>query len=804
MGRPRRDLSVGRLAFWAPAPVMLASAPHAGLPCPVAVARQLSPAPAGARITVLNAALADQIAAGEVVERPASVVKELVENAVDAGATRVDVELVDGGLTAIRVIDNGAGIHPEDLPVAIMRHGTSKVRGPEDLVDIQTLGFRGEALASMAAVAHLSLRSRQRDAAVGAEIRTVPGETPKPSPVGMPTGTQVEIRGLFANVPARRKFMRSEATEVGHCSETLLRIALVNPTVHLTLRHGRRELLNLAAGTLDVRVAQVLERRASGPFFAFSGEEDQIHLSGWLADPTRGSGGRSGLYIVTRRRVVRERNISQILGQALGEALQAKSPIGCLIVEPPPATVDVNVHPQKSEIRFSDPQRVYAAVRRILAEELPRAPWSPGGLSVTEDMSSGGGRASPSDVPPELPSEMGAASATGEAIGRWAATRPEPEALSVRGPEASSPRGGASASRRGGAGPTAAGSHVPRGAGPRTDSGPALGERRAVADQARARASSGATASPAVTASDAGPAARPASAAQDAGPAATGGGGPGRGYRLSTRALDLGYSAHKREVRAAASELRGTREFEVPIQMDPPRRGIGPLFAGVAMPVDEEIDVEEAEEAEEAECGQGAERPLPRLLTCLPGPVAIYLDPASAGDEPSEATLLAIDLRALRSHLVFRRLMRDLKASRALAVQGLLQPVVVRRPADDVRLCADAKQELLDLGVDLDAFGDDAVVVRGVPAHLRSCLDDADVTDLIARVIPWLRLRSSDRQRAEPQALLTAIAATAGAHDPAPRLAKRWIAELVEGGESLDEVPGVRRWTASTLLGGGG
>ena len=771
----------------------------------MAVARQLSPAPEGARITVLNAALADQIAAGEVVERPASVVKELVENAVDAGATRVDVELVDGGLTAIRVIDNGGGIHPEDLPVAIMRHGTSKVRGPEDLVDIQTLGFRGEALASMAAVAHLSLRSRQRDAAVGAEIRTVPGETPTPSPVGMPTGTQVEIRGLFANVPARRKFMRSEATEVGHCSETLLRIALVNPTVHLTLRHGRRELLNLAAGTLDVRVAQVLERRASGPFFAFSGEEDQIQLSGWLADPTRGSGGRSGLYIVTRRRVVRERNISQILGQALGEALQAKSPIGCLIVEPPPATVDVNVHPQKSEIRFSDPQRVYAAVRRILAAELPRAPWSPGSGADPENISSGAG-GSPA---PRAPADGGA----GEAIGRWAAARPEPEEVSVRGAEESPSRAGAAAPRRrGAAGPAAVSSDdAPRVGGRGIDCEQGLREIRQAAAEARAGFSGGAP--PSSPTSAEAQAAGPASVAQDAGSAMSGeaagaasGGGSGRGYRLSTRALDLSYSAHKREVRAAASELRGTRDYEAPVQVDPPRPGIGPLFAGVAMPLHDELEDEPEveDDAVEVEADEGAERPLPRLLTCLPGPVAIYLDPATRGDEPGEATLLAIDLRALRSHLVFRRLMRDLKASRALAVQGLLQPVVVRCPTGDVRLCADAKQELLDLGVDLDAFGDDAVVVRGVPAHLRSCLDDADITDLIARVIPWLRLRSSDRKRAEPQALLNAIAATAGAQDPAPRLAKRWIAELVEGGESLDEVPGVRRWTASTLLGGGG
>ncbi len=245
----------------------------------------------------------------------------------------------------------------------------------------------------------------------------------------------------------------------------------------------------------------------------------------------------------------------------------------------------------------------------------------------------------------------------------------------------------------------------------------------------------------------------------------------------------------------------------MPLPIEPSRPVIGPLFADIPMPLEDDVEFERDFEAEDDNhldhsaadpSEEVAGRVLPRLLTCLPGPVAIYLDPAASAGEPS---LLAIDLRALRSHLVLGRLMRDLKASRSLAVQRLLQPVVVACPADDVRLCIEGKEELLGLGVDLDAFGGDAVVVRGVPAHLRTCLEDADVIDLIARVIPWLRLRSSDRQRAEPQALLSAMAASA-ARDPAARLAKRWIAELVEAGESLDEVPGVRRWTAAALLGG--
>ena len=298
------------------------------------------------RIVRLNQALADQIAAGEVVERPASVVKELVENSIDAGALRVDIELEDGGLTCIRVRDNGRGIHPDDLPLTIVRHATSKLGGPEDLVEIQTLGFRGEALASVAAVAHLCVRSRQADAEVGVELRSVPADEPRLSPAGMAVGTQVEIRGLFASVPARRKFLRSEATEVGHCSEAVIRMALVHPEVHFTLRHGRRELLNLRPGTEDERVQQLLRRRGRGPFFFLEGEDEGVRVRAWLSSPEAAARGRSAAFIVVRRRVVRERSISQIINQAYGDALPAgKSPIACVMVEPPRTTVDVRVGP---------------------------------------------------------------------------------------------------------------------------------------------------------------------------------------------------------------------------------------------------------------------------------------------------------------------------------------------------------------------------------------------------------------------------------------------------------------------------
>ncbi len=366
-----------------------------------------------ARIALLSPLAIDQIAAGEVVERPASVVKELVDNAIDAGSSRVDVELEEGGLGLIAVRDNGRGIHPDDLLLAVTRHATSKLRDPSELTDIGTLGFRGEALASIAAVARLDLRSRQPGAAVGTHLHARPGEPPRMSPAGMPVGTQVEVHGLFASLPARRKFMRAEATEVGQCSEILLRLAIVHPEVHVTLRHGKRELLNLPRGTLDQRVAQVLARRVSGPLFAFAGEEDGVGVQLWLPAPEAAGRGRGGPYIVVRRRVVRERSVAQIVAQAYGLSGEASA---CVIIEPPRASVDVNVHPQKSEIRFSDPQRVYAAVRRLLAAAMAAAPWAGRVGGVSEPLREPGR--------PDEPPQGVAALASPEGLGERAASLP--------------------------------------------------------------------------------------------------------------------------------------------------------------------------------------------------------------------------------------------------------------------------------------------------------------------------------------------------------------------------------------------
>jgi len=720
------------------------------------------PLPAAlARIALLSPLAIDQIAAGEVVERPASVVKELVDNAIDAGSSRVDVELEEGGLGLIAVRDNGKGIHPDDLLLAVMRHATSKLRDPSELAEIGTLGFRGEALASIAAVARLDLRSRQAGAAVGTHLHARPGEPPRLTPAGMPVGTQAEVHGLFAMLPARRKFMRAEATEVGQVSEILLRLAIVHPEVHVTLRHGKRELLNLPRGTLDQRVAQVLARRVSGPLFGFAGEEDGVRVQLWLPSPEAAGRGRGGPYIVVRKRVVRERSVAQIVAQAYGLAGEASA---CVIVEPPRASVDVNVHPQKSEIRFSDPQRVYAAVRRLLAAAMQAAPWA--GLvrvAVQEPV----GEPGRPDEPPVGVAVLATPEA-GERAKVGPAKRPGSQRLgdgaaavvpAVVVPVELAERPGP------GRAPVVHGELAERpGSGWREEPGD-----EHIWDEAPPEELSAGTGSNGLSA------------------------GTGSGYRLSTRALTPDYDQHKRGVMAEAAALRPASEPPRALAREPvvaPLRG-PTLFTPdqLVTPVIDEEDEAPRPGAREAE----PVRPeLPQLLTCLPGPVALFAE---------RDTLLAIDLRRLRSHLVYLRLQRDLIGQRLVAVQGLLAPAVVRRPAEEVLLIVAGRAELLQLGVDLDQFGADAVVVRGVPAHLRHCVDDADVADLIARIVPWLRMRTreGDRQAME-RGLIGAIAATQGS-DPAPRLARRWLAELIDAGATLSDVPGLRRWSAAALLG---
>jgi DNA mismatch repair protein MutL len=324
------------------------------------------------RIHRLPEDLANQIAAGEVVERPASVVKELIENALDSGATRVKVELEQGGLARVRVSDDGEGMAPDDVVLALERHATSKIERKEDLFSLGTFGFRGEALPSIASVARLRLLSRARGASEGTEAVVVGGGPPEARPAGAAEGTSVEVSDLFFNVPARRKFLKSTGTEAAHVSETLLLAALARHEVSFFLtRDGRavREWLRVA--TRRDRVAQAIEGEPLEPCL---GERGPMKIEAYLGPPQRARAGTVGLHLLVNSRPVRDRALARAVAQAYGSVLEpGRYPVGVVYVDLPRELVDVNVHPQKAEVRFADGRALFDAVTRELHAQLARA-----------------------------------------------------------------------------------------------------------------------------------------------------------------------------------------------------------------------------------------------------------------------------------------------------------------------------------------------------------------------------------------------------------------------------------------------
>ncbi|HEV3030130.1 MAG TPA: DNA mismatch repair endonuclease MutL [Polyangia bacterium] len=353
-------------------------------------------------IRVLPSALADQIAAGEVVERPASVVKELVENALDACARRIDVEIEGGGRRLVRVVDDGWGLPPDDARLALRRHATSKLSMADDLWALSTFGFRGEALPSIAAVSRLTLLSRPREAldGGGAGFRLVveAGVETDAREAGVPAGTQVEVRDLFFNTPARAKFLKSESTEEANIYEAVLRLGIAHPDVHLRLRVKGAVRLDLPPHRdLAERVRAALARRGAGALHEAMGEEGGYRVRAFLADPDAATttarntylfvGGRGDRDRVSGRgdrdrvsgRAVRDRSLLHAVAQAYGPLLEkGRYPLAALFLEVPGGELDVNVHPQKLEVRFARPQEVYAAVRHVLGAALARAPWLEG------------------------------------------------------------------------------------------------------------------------------------------------------------------------------------------------------------------------------------------------------------------------------------------------------------------------------------------------------------------------------------------------------------------------------------------
>ena len=322
-------------------------------------------------IRVLPPELASQIAAGEVVERPASAVKELIENALDAAAQRCDVEVEGGGIARLRVSDDGHGMSEADARLSVERHATSKLVTFADLARLRSFGFRGEALPSIASVSRFSLRTRVPDAEAGIEILVEGGGALAIRPAGVPVGTTVEVNDLFYNVPARRKFLRSSGTEAGHITDVVESTALASPKVTFTLvRDGRlvRELLR--ASNREERVRQVAEDGLA----TCCGERGPLRVEAFLSRPEQARAGAGGLRLLVNDRPIRDRALAVTVAQAYGSVLErGRYPRGVVYIDLPPELVDMNVHPQKAEVRFADPRAVADALYKILSSALSSA-----------------------------------------------------------------------------------------------------------------------------------------------------------------------------------------------------------------------------------------------------------------------------------------------------------------------------------------------------------------------------------------------------------------------------------------------
>ncbi len=325
-----------------------------------------------APVRVLSEDLANQIAAGEVVERPSSVVKELVENAIDAGSRRVRIDIEQGGLGMVRVNDDGRGMSGDDARLAVLRHATSKITSAEDLRAIRSFGFRGEALPSIASVSKFSILTRARDAEEGTRVDVEGGGPARVTPTGAAVGTTVEVRDLFYNVPARRKFLRALSTESAHVTEVAQAAALGEPGVTVVLaRDGRVVKEWLRASSREERARDV---HAGEELAACRGERGPLRVEAFVSRPERARSGAAWLSVFVNGRPIKDRTLARSVALAYGSVLEpGRYPIGVVYLDLPHELVDVNVHPQKAEVRFADGRAVADAVYRVIADEVANA-----------------------------------------------------------------------------------------------------------------------------------------------------------------------------------------------------------------------------------------------------------------------------------------------------------------------------------------------------------------------------------------------------------------------------------------------
>ncbi len=366
------------------------------------------------RIRILPESLANQIAAGEVVQRPASLLKELVENSIDAGAERVEIDLESGGAARVQVVDDGHGMSEDDALLCLERHATSKIATDWDLGRVATLGFRGEALPSIAAVSKMTITTRRPGDPLGTEVRVEGGKLQRVTEMGAAPGTRVDVRSLFYNVPARRKFLKRRETELARCLEAANQAAMANPNVSFILRHGRRTLLDLdASGGVLTRAAQLVGEAAASHLLKIPrASSGSMTFSGWAGAPGLNRSTRGAQYLFVNGRPIRDRLFVHAAYAAYRSFMPVKRhPVFILFLDMPPEDVDVNVHPAKQEVRFRFASGVYDLVRESVAAVLGARP-----QSVRRDFAhQGAGRAAPSVAAEEGAAHTGSPTARSSA-----------------------------------------------------------------------------------------------------------------------------------------------------------------------------------------------------------------------------------------------------------------------------------------------------------------------------------------------------------------------------------------------------
>lgn len=324
-------------------------------------------------IQLLPDAVANQIAAGEVVQRPASAVKELIENAIDAGADKIKLIVKDGGKSLIQLIDNGCGMSITDARLCFERHATSKIRKAEDLFAIRTMGFRGEALASIAAIAHVELKTRRVEDELGTFIEVAGSEVVRQEPEAMPAGTSIRIKNLFYNIPARRNFLKSNAVEMRHIIEEFQRTALAYPHIYFTLHNDGQELFQLPPESLKQRVVHVFGNHYNQRLVPVEEETTIINLKGFIGKPEYAKKTRGEQYFFVNNRFVKDPYLNHAVVKAYEGILPSDSfPLYVLFIEIDPAKIDINVHPTKTEIKYDDERAIYAILQSAVKRSLGR------------------------------------------------------------------------------------------------------------------------------------------------------------------------------------------------------------------------------------------------------------------------------------------------------------------------------------------------------------------------------------------------------------------------------------------------